>query len=122
MKERTHKKNIEANRTSGSTATQIRQNKCERSKLRNSAAKAERQEKNNERLQYWRQLSPQEQLTKLDERLGVNQGASKQRKKIHAVIAESKKPSESQSDAQGKGISGNGKRRRQAKSMEAQGK
>jgi len=40
----------------------------------------------NVRLKEWQKLSPYEQLKSLDERLGKNQGATKQRAKIQAKI------------------------------------
>lgn len=61
---------------------QIRASKCAACKARNVERKALRKEVAEQRQEEWRQLIPQQQLEVLDSRLGVGQGATKQRAKI----------------------------------------
>ena len=44
--------------------------------------KRRRQAEHEERLEAWRKLTPQQQLLELDRRLGVEEGAQRQRKKL----------------------------------------
>lgn len=64
-------------------STQIRADKCQRSKMRNEERSEQKQEEIQERLDYWRSLSLQEQLKELDKRPG---NSIKQRQKILAKI------------------------------------
>lgn len=65
------------------SATQIRADKCQRSKMRNEERNKQKQKEIQERLDYWRSLSLQEQLKELDKRPG---NSTKQREKILAKI------------------------------------
>ena len=48
--------------------------------------KEKRVEEGQERLEYWRGLSPDQQLAQLDKRLGEGVGAVKQRARLTAII------------------------------------
>jgi hypothetical protein len=78
---RTHKKNIEDRRKL--SPQDIRKNKCERTKLRNATRKVENMEVQQRRLNQWRSLSLDQQLTALAKRPGQSK---KQRERIHAAI------------------------------------
>lgn len=65
------------------SATQIREDKCSRSKERNVQRRNNKAPQIQERLDYWRSLSLQEQLKELDKRPG---NSTKQRQKILAKI------------------------------------
>jgi hypothetical protein len=65
---------------------QVRSNKCQRSRGRNTARKAERIAKQEVSDHRWRSLLPNQQLEELDRRLGPNVGATKQRAKITLAL------------------------------------
>ena len=48
--------------------------------------KYQRREEGAERLEYWQSKSPKEQLEALDNRLGPGVGATKQRKRLQALL------------------------------------
>lgn len=64
------------------TPEQIRRNKCQRTKARNAAYKAEQAERLAKRQQAYDKLSPTEKIAKLDKQLGKGVGAVKQRSKL----------------------------------------
>lgn len=65
-------------------ASQIRAEKCSRSKERNERLSEQKQEEIQKRLEFWRSLSHKEQLKELDKRPGKSE---KQRLKIALRIA-----------------------------------
>lgn len=64
-------------------ASQIRADKCHRSKLRGIERKKEKEEEIQNRLDHWRSLSFEQQLKELDKRPGKSK---KQREKIASLI------------------------------------
>ena len=66
--------------------TEIRANKCQRTKQRHTTDRLENIIIQKEREARWQRLKPFEQLQALDLRLGKGVGATKQRKKILAKI------------------------------------
>lgn len=67
----------------GRPATQIREEKCARSKERNNQRKKDKGPIIQERLDYWRSLSLKEQLDELDKRPG---NSVKQKGKIKRLL------------------------------------
>lgn len=82
---RTHRASIESSRDSTKGA-EIRQGKNERAARRSQERKANRVAAAEQRSAAWRGLTPQRQLAELDKRLGVGQGAAKQRARIAKQI------------------------------------
>lgn len=68
------------------TPAEIRQNKCKRSRARNEARKRQAAEAAAERKQYRDSLSPQQQLARLNQRLGKGVGAKKERGRLKALL------------------------------------
>ena len=75
-----------AKRNAHLTSSEIRANKCQRSKQRHETDRLENIAIQKEREARWQRLKPFEQLQALDLRLGKGVGATKQRKKILAKI------------------------------------
>ena len=82
---RTHKRNVEQQQSRLSPEA-IRANKCERTKARRAAVSRELQAEAQARTDAWRSLSYEEQLKRLDYRLGKGVGATKQRARIAEAI------------------------------------
>lgn len=57
---------------------------------RNSERREERRKNAEQRNQEWQKLTPAQQLAELDARLGVGQGAKKQRQKIERLLQSEK--------------------------------
>ena len=57
-----------------------------RYRRRGGSARTERSERAEKMLQQWRELTPQQQLAALDERLGKGLGARKQRRRLEFHI------------------------------------
>lgn len=82
-KKRVHKARREhEHKRANKTALQIRADKCQASKARQEARRAERRAQANARVEAWRSLSPQQKLKTLDNRLGKGLGAVRQRERI----------------------------------------
>jgi hypothetical protein len=91
-KKRTHKLSIEKMREARKASPeQIRKEKYQRTKARNAERARERQVVIDERLNHWRSLTPQQQLTELDRRLGKGIGAKKQRARIAEQLSKREK-------------------------------
>lgn len=80
-KERTHKRGVES-RQAGLSPEQIRRQKCASIASRHAIIKAERKEAQKSATP----ISPQEQLRRLDQRLGKGVGAKRERARLAGKV------------------------------------
>jgi len=83
MNKRTHGAKVAAeHKRRGLSGSQIRAQKCQKTKLRNEERRKARRQKAAERQKEWSDLSVEEKIQSLNRRLGKGQGAKKQRARL----------------------------------------